>query len=369
MKAFRIHGNRSGHLVGNPREIDAQDAVHDLHPFAADPELVQGAVHVHLPVQGALEAVEDPGEERGGIAHVQAVELRGGPDGLVLRTQVTVHVEVPDPVLEVPQLDVEPLLGFVPDTGHFQGTHRPAGQEGGVADDAGEQGRRRLRRGDKARAARRLSLDVHLPLHHEGVQQGDVELVHPHGQGVVLVGGQAAVDDQRLLSVTEAETVHPEVAALEREVVGVHLPAVAVVVDGGGEHGGDDGEAVGAAGEVGREPELRLVGFLGLVVEGVGEADAVVVDHRVDMVVLEFEAAQVDGRAGHVGVERVVPVVEIQPEILQEAGAEGEPSGGDVPVDDAVFALRRREEFFSMYRPGTRNPSTSRVSKNLKFIS
>ena len=71
VEPFRIHGNRSGHVVGDLGELDAQDAVHDLHPFAADLQLVQGAVHLHLAVQGALEAVEDPGQQRRGIAHVQ----------------------------------------------------------------------------------------------------------------------------------------------------------------------------------------------------------------------------------------------------------------------------------------------------------
>ena len=110
-----------------------------------------------------------------------------------------------------------------------------------------------------------------------------------------------------------------------------------MVVDGGGEHGRDDGQVAGFAGKVGREPEVRLADVRGLVVEGIVEVDAVVVHHQVDMVVAQLDPAQVDGRAGHVGAERVVPVVEDQPEILQVPGAEGEAAGGDVAVHAAVL--------------------------------
>ena len=82
----------------------------------------------------------------------------------------------------------------------------------------------------------------------------------------------------------------------------------------------------------------RLADVRGLVVEGIVEVDAVVVHHQVDVVVAQLDPAQVDGRASHVGAERVVPVVEDQPEILQVPGAEGEAAGRDVSVDASVFA-------------------------------
>ena len=49
------------------------------------------------------------------------------------------------------------------------------------------------------------------------------------------------------------------------------------------------------------------------------------------MVVPQFDAAEVDGRAGHVGAEGVVPVVEVHLEILQVPSADGEAARGDVP--------------------------------------
>ena len=66
--------------------------------------------------------------------------------------------------------------------------------------------------------------------------------------------------------------------------------------------------------------------MLGLVLEGVGQVEAVVVDHEGQPVVLQLDGAELEGGTGHVGAERVVQVVEVHPQVLQVPFADGKPA-------------------------------------------
>ncbi len=343
VEAFRIHGKRSGNAVGDLREIDSQPAVHELGPLAGNLEFVQGASHVDLAVQPTAEFVEDPFEDRGRIADIQAGKGGIGLDGLVVGVHKTGQVDVPCPVQAVPDADVEAVLLLVPQAHDLQPAHRPSGDVGGIAVDARQQADRGFGRGNQACATGCVPLEAHLSIHEESVQQRDVKPFQPNRERVCPGGGQATLGKQFLRSVGDPQPVHPDVSGMDRDLIAVNIPLVTIVVDAGRKGFGRDGQFLVLAVQQPFQPDVALAQGPVSVVEDEIRPEPVVVGGEFQDVVPGFEIAGLDGAAGDVRMQGAVQVVQVQPEIFHELVLQGQPAGGDVSGNPAVPVHAERE--------------------------
>ncbi len=338
MEPFRIHGNRPGNAVGDLGEVDAEPAVHDLRPFAGYHRLVQGAGHVDLAVQAAANLVEDAFQDRSQVAEVQPAERGIGLDGTVPGIQETGKVDVPRPVQVVPDPDVETVLDVIPETEDLEPAHRPSGDGGGVAVDARQQADRRLGRGDQPGAAGRLAPDVHLSFHQQRVQQGNVEPFHPDRKRVGLVGGEAAVGQEFLRPVGDPKPVHPEVASMDRHLLAVYIPFAPVVEDAGRKGLRRDGQFAVLPVQAAFHAQVAAAQDVVLpVVEDEVRPETVVVRREPQAVVPDLDVPGPDGPAQDAGVQGAVPVVELQPEVLDVLVLQGQAAGGDVSGHQSVL--------------------------------
>ena len=209
--------------------------------------------------------------------------------------------------------------------------HRASGDGRGVAVDARQEADRRFGRGNQPRAAGRLAPDVQLSFHQQRVQQGNVEAFHPDRERIGLVGGESAVGQEFLRPVGNPQPVHPEVAAVNRHFLAVDVPFVSVVVDAGRKGLRRDEQFSVLPVQAAFHAYVAAAQDIVLpVVEYEIRPEAVVVRREPQVVVPDLEVAGLDGPAQDAGMQGAVPVVEVQPEILDILVLQGQAAGGDV---------------------------------------
>ena len=75
---------RTGHMIGYPREVQGQPGFVDAQVFAGKVQLVQGAVGVDVAAQFALQGGQDAFQQGCGVTRLEAVQVQIGFQRLVL---------------------------------------------------------------------------------------------------------------------------------------------------------------------------------------------------------------------------------------------------------------------------------------------
>ena len=287
----------AGYEVGDLQEIQAQDAPVQMQLLSRQ---MQQARLVHVPVdvdhaaERALQGLEGGPQQEVGIFQGHAVHPGGGVDAAAGRHQPAVHADVVLPVQGVGQFHVKAGGLVVPDALQLDGPGPGARDAGRVAVDVGQQARHGREGRDEQGFAGGPAFQGGR-VAGETVEQGEGELLQVHREGIGLARGDAAVNQNRLVLVAGQELVNLERPALEAQRARGDAPAVPLVVDVGRKGVGVHHQAVLIAREIGREVEFGPGGGIGLVVEGIAQAQVVVVGKDLHPVALEQEIAQGQG--------------------------------------------------------------------------
>ena len=141
MQAVLVQGQGTVGQVGDAGEVQGDAAVVQPQVLAAQLQLVQLAVQLHLAGEGSAELVEDAAQEVLGITQLEAVQLKGYLGFAGGRDKVGFGLDAAASVHAVLQLGVEALGVGVPGTAEGQLAQTASGDVGGVADNARQQAR------------------------------------------------------------------------------------------------------------------------------------------------------------------------------------------------------------------------------------